>query len=1386
MGVLSVTVNNIAVSVHAPSTVVVDDKQGGRSTATLTVVDTTSTTIAENHKVVISDSVEGTKFSGVIDTIEPEFVSGTTLLLKLTCKDKVYFADKRLYTGAELTGRRAGDVATQLHEDYLAAEGITATYSLDHDRDITTFGAGTQSGTVATASGLQLSPAGTTYTVKEDTTSEFASGTLTNTVATNNTLTLTSSKALKLECMASTGMTSNPYLYVKFFTFSGRTVASGDTLNYDLWISMTSPEIKGGLDLAFTDGTILHNVSPSPLDQRQLWCQAGVVLNGLANDQWYSRTIFIPDSCVGKTVAYCSIAQEGDKDGTYTIYVRHVKYKNGSGTTLDTIFESASSVSPTVVANQGYESYTLSVVTAYDALGTRVSPAYTNTACTVLKQSLVSWEEVDTVQTNNTSQQVTIETSFDNGFTWQTATNHAQIASLIAGMSVNSKSFKFRQTLTVGGSNPELSPVLKTCQLTLSPSYTATKSDVVNSSLAGGTSMGTGTLTRLTNAASGLAITGVYKNWDDGDFSGATGFTSVAGTVAGLSCQFKSFGLRTSGSGDGKARFDFAGQHQNFTAEIDVDIHNPNGLYGLLYRTTSWVSANDTYGYFACLGPATVVLGHGSNSTTSVWTQIAANTSVTFDADSTHRLKVIANGSSHQVYVDDVLIFNVTDTFYTGTGYLGVRYFNDQAGTRQSAFFDNFGVVDDVNLAGGSRVWPSISISSVGIVENSVIAWNASTSSATALDIQASTNGGTTYTSCTNGGVIPGCEQGVNVSGKSLLIKAIFTSQTATDTPLLYGLTALVVSDYQSSGTRTSPALAIGSIGRVGSTSLAWVADTPTGTTVTGKTSTDNVTYTSVASGDPIVGINSMQDVQVDDFAINNAANWVSAFYAGGAAATWTWDTTNSRMTATGGTTAVYSWTPSGFKDGKLTSVVYASETGGLIARFSDVANHYRLRVHDSSAGTNPNSAILVRRVAGTNTTLSTWTLPSVWTRNSYHTVVWEILGNVHTVWFDGAQVGSYTEPVYGTAVYGTAVYGSAPLVQTGNAGLFTNGGTASWQSLFVQGYGDDVTGKSAYSQVVLTSSDPTKTPTVSDLTLAARGPHLITGATIPGTGNAYKKISDCVNDAAKASNGWWNIDVNAELYLQNRMSQLAPWPLTDADFLYAGPPRLVQSSPAYRNKQYVTGAYDIVQITEQKVGDGITQSWALSGKVVSISAMDVNGRAQAWGVANVDTGKDFYYTPGDVPLAQDKTEGPLTSMETLTITYTAQVDYTAMAQDTTQQALLAARDSSTGIVEVSEAAPANTNKAEADAMASARIAQYAVLAKQWNFSTQRMGLKSGQWLSTFVPEFAMQDVDTFITGVKTTYDLAADSTSFTIYDVTSTSGPPLRTWTRYFINNFS
>lgn len=173
------------------------------------------------------------------------------------------------------------------------------------------------------------------------------------------------------------------------------------------------------------------------------------------------------------------------------------------------------------------------------------------------------------------------------------------------------------------------------------------------------------------------------KNWSDQSIAGETVFSTGAGVFHGIANGFR-LQLSPGSVTDVRVRFDA------MPSMADVDITTVINLQGepsVVFRTSYWGNANDTYGYTAGVGAGNVYIGRGSNSSTGAYTQIAvAAHGLTGSGDLT--LRVTMTGSAYKVYVNGVLKLSGTDTTYGGAGEAGIRTYN------ATSFFNSIQVRD--------------------------------------------------------------------------------------------------------------------------------------------------------------------------------------------------------------------------------------------------------------------------------------------------------------------------------------------------------------------------------------------------------------------------------------------------------------------------------------------------------------------------------------------------------------------------------------------------------------------------------------------------------------------------------------------------------------------
>lgn len=1423
----------------------------GRSTCQFTITDTTGAVhFRFRERLTITHAQRGVVFRGFVNTAqEQNLAPNAANTIQVTGIDEHWIPDKRIYEGSEFENEQAGTIAVFLAQQ-LKADGVTAGYAVDLDTLTADFAEGTLNNVVAAANtgstavgdgDLELAPAGDQLSITESTQTDFATGTLSSvqanhapgSAAESGTLSLLATNAIKLSGTCAVAGGGNLYSYVKIWAGS-YTVQSNDYLTYDVWIASTSPESKSGVDVTFTDGTTLRDFNnPVATDLQSLGAHPNTDLSSFAKDQWYSRQISL-FGMSGKTIAYVTVAFEGDSTGDYTSFFRNINVTNlpnnfVAGTIQTWFFAGSFATTPQQMQNAGYKDVSAVVAPTYEKSGSRLSPAIPLSASGIVRDSLITWTATYPLDSSGkalSSVTITIEASLDNGATWQTCTSGQPIPCLRPGYLTPGRFLMLRETLTNGTSDATLTPLLTGTEITIVPSFatSATKIDILNTTSLSADWL-SGTLSNLSVTGAGLSLVGAAESWDthasllDGTVFGTA--VRNAGIVQGqlqMTCGTAS---------DARLRMDSAGQWQNFTAEIDVNVGTANGNYGLVYRTTGWQNNNDTYAYSAFVNTGQIALGKGTNSSSGsgVFTLIAT-AALALSSGNWHRLKVVANGTTHQVYLDDVLYITATDSTYTAAGYLGVRFYNN-TGSDASAQFDTFGVAQALS---GSRVSPPMDLSSAGSVQDSLIAWSASTPGNTSVMMEVSLDGGSTWQAATNGAAIPGLSQGMPLSGVTLTTRQTLTTASAAAQPTLGQLSTLIVGSMLASGSRLSPPLALGAVGHVGSGSISWDATLPSDATTLGiDVSLDGTNWTDITAttGQQITDGAGQASIPVltgqsepffDLFQVDNTASYASGTLVppgqqgmiaittsvprvfGGTlilhssvlapvpVAVWSVDTPNSRIIATGGTYAYLS-TQQMMGDGEILLDTDSCDNGGVAWALDPVGlSGYLLAVQDSAAPRSPNRMRLYKIVGGKAQQLgNSFALSFVRGTPTRFKVV-QLSGTI-TVTVDTAVKN--TDGSLVSSVTQTMTYTDPSPLPAGAVALLSNGGTNRFSHIRCMSYGDDATAETLYVRARLASTDPTNTPQLQSLTVTVHDPRISDGALIPAT--TYSTLSGSTNtiaqdldDLARQSSTdhtyWWDIE-NGALTFQPEIAYPSPWIVTASDLLFAANSgvQVVYNADLYRNEAIIVGGTDTITVTESFIADGIRTSYPTGEPIQSIDAIAINGQAVSFGVQGIDTGKDWYYQVGKQGITQDVSQLPVPEGTPVTITYEAEIRIVAKAQNIGQITLLSALDGTSGIVSVAEKAD-GLSSAAAQALALSRVKQYGVIdACTLTFTTARPGLRRGQLLTVFLPQHGLINQPFLITQVDYALFTAVvngQATAYEQFKVQATSGPLVGDWT--------
>src|SRR5258708_18695927 len=458
MGTLSVAINSVPVQILEKSFQETDAISTVSTLAFKVKDDSGSNHYTKGQPVSITDSVNGLQYTGFVSAAIEDRVSPNTLIITdIGVRDNHYLAEKRTYDGPEAQNIYAGVMFCQLLNT-LASEGITAKYAFRRDTSATDFNAGTLTGVVGASNvddgDLELVPAGVNVTQTDRATADFAAGTLALVDTRNNQLNLHAYNVIKMTgTCAISG--NNAFVYWKIWSGS-QAIASGQSLQYDVWISSTSAAQQAAVDFVCSDGTTLHDFnSQGIVDAYGIKAHPGADLSGFATDQWYHRVIDV-SALAGKTISFAQLSFESDSVGNYQAYFRNIKYVDVGGVTvLATFYDStthpydpqnATLNANVQVSNNGYSNIGVQSVTAYDQTGSRISPAISIDAAKIVNSSQVSWSSVVPMGITPASQvsganappvptgtSITILTSIDNQVTFQQAGFNAPILDLKPG-----------------------------------------------------------------------------------------------------------------------------------------------------------------------------------------------------------------------------------------------------------------------------------------------------------------------------------------------------------------------------------------------------------------------------------------------------------------------------------------------------------------------------------------------------------------------------------------------------------------------------------------------------------------------------------------------------------------------------------------------------------------------------------------------------------------------------------------------------------------------------------------------------------------------------------------------------------------------------------------
>ena len=1449
---------------------ILSDAVDQRSILTLTGEDTAGTlSYTPAMPVIFSDHDQGKLYDGYLNSdrvTKPAAGGSAQLEHYLTFADHHRDLDKRANTVNYLNWT-AGDMACDMIQQTLSQEGITGDFALESDYTPTTFAQGTLTNTVATTTtspfvyapntasppitsntgDLELTRAGTQFTLTESVTADFSSGTLTSMVASNNQLSPSTQSAIKVTALYSPVATAinSPaqesggvatdeeqfvnLMYVQVWSGS-MTVGTNDTFNYDVWIASTSPAFLAGMDMQFSDNSYL-NGSVGTLDSNNsvgLYDQNGVSvdvlqdLSSYAKDTWYTRNITMT-GLNGKTINKIFVYLAGSNSGTYTVYTKNCYLGSQSGSPFFSTSATSTQLNPPTIqrALGAYLSSTIntSVVSVYNPLASyRVSSAHSISSVGLVQNSTITWTASlptsgtqatpyppGTLGTTTTSTggagAMVMLASYD-GNAWLQCQNSQALPGLPPGSNVSGLSLYLREQFAAG-SDPTAIPALLDVSITINSAANTTVSDIV-ATYGTSTQWNTGTQVLTNpNSAGNLTIGGsanpLTQSWPSSTVLNQQTFLAGPfnnGTQAVTGGAYTMSPVANTGGSWCQSRFDWAGYFQNGTIEADVKV-STTGIYteaSIEYRQTGWGNANDNYAYVVGIqSTGGVFLAYGSNSfsnTVGTFTSITSP-GVTIAANTYYHLKIVVNGNRHTVYFNHsgTPSIDVLDNTYTTAGQVGFRAYTN-SNSSFTASIDNFSMV---TTTAGTWTSPSTSLNSLGTCGYSQVCWTDLDSRGqveNTTTVLASIDGGTTWQQCTNGAEVPQLPRGTSTSGVSIKFQAIlFSSTPPISTPVIMGLYARICGNYGTvSGTRVSPILNLSPVGYVASSNCMYNANIPTSTTVVVATSQDASTWTTVGgsgAGAVLSYWTNQPSATQDLFNSNTSANYTNTNKSGGSVATVTYDTPNSRVTLSGGSSALYLNNAISCADVDLLVDMDESDAGGLTWRKVDASNFYELGVYDASSSGGFTNALRLYKVAGGTRTLLGSASSVTFTRTTFHRVRVTMQGGLINVYWDGACKQSYLD--------------TSPLA-AGACGLRNDGGTSRYYQLWIQPLGTNLAGQALYTKVTMTTTDPSAMPQLFTLVACVRGASIGTGATIPQlhpiTTPFAQYFSKEMDSLVQASGDYyWYVNKWRKLYFGTRLARPGAFPVQSvADpanssgyLLYQPQVSVLSSADLYRNQQIITNVTGLVTPpTETKSADGSTTSWTMGYPLYSAPTILIGSSSNpaTVGVQGVDSGRQFYWQPGSASISYDSTLPKLPSGTVVSFTYVGQSTVNDVLNNTGNQTIQATLEQNSGIVAEIESAFSSSAKgmttAQATAFGNGLLTRFGSNGTIELMGTMLYaGLIPGTVIGVFIPELmSTWNAQLPVVRVTTTAWQGQNGITY-LYSIDATNGPSLNNWAR-------
>ena len=287
-------------------------------------------------------------------------------------------------------------------------------------------------------------------------------------------------------------------------------------------------------------------------------------------------------------------------------------------------------------------------------------------------------------------------------------------------------------------------------------------------------------------------------------------------------------------------------------------------------------------------------------------------------------------------------------------------------------------------------------------------------------------------------------------------------------------------------------------------------------------------------------------------------------------------------------------------------------------------------------------------------------------------------------------------------------------------------------------------------------------------------------GPTVIETVFNYIPVSEALDQLATIAGFWWAIDVDKKLYFVNPDYHSLSFGMTGYE-MQRGTVSVINKNPKYRNRQYVKGGKAITDLqTEIQFGDGSKQAFAVRYPIAQAPTVEVSYNGGAWtaqtrGIKGLDTGFDWYWSKGDLVLAQEISDTPLAAVDRVRVQYYGQWPIVTISERTDEVTRMQTLQGGSGRVEdVVQDAQIDTREA-AFQLANSNLQKYSQNSVRVQFDTLQYGLEVGRLVNIVLPDYGIDD-NFLIEKLEIWQDA-----HLVWYRAHCLEGPSEGTWQRFF-----